>query len=134
MKTITTLLVLLLLAAGLVWAAGVDGAWKGEAKTKNQQGEERTVALTLELKAEGSTLTGKVIQASQQGEPRPVDIQNGKIDGNKFSFMTVQTSQRGEMKNLWSGTVEGNEMKGTRAREGAPEGRGGAVFTAKRAQ
>jgi hypothetical protein len=134
MKTITTILVSLLLLAGLASAQGLSGTFKGEAKMRAQGGEERSVPLTLELKAEGATLTGKVIQAGRpDAEPRPVDIQNGKIEGNKFTFVTVQTTQRGEMKNIWTGTLEGDEIKGTRAREGAQEGRGGATFTAKRA-
>ena len=55
----------------------------------------------------------------------PVAITDGKVDGNKFSF-TVPGG-RGPAK--FEGTVDGDQLKGTRT----PEGRDGQPFTAKRA-
>ena len=59
-----------------------------------------------------------------------VAIQDGKIEGNQFSFTTVQTSKKkGDQKVEWKGTVEGDQLKGTRS--SGKRGRG-APFTAKR--
>ena len=45
-------------------------------------------------------------------------IQEGKIEGNKFSFNTVTPTPNGDVKTAYSGTVEGNMLKGTAEREG----------------
>ena len=57
-------------------------------------------------------------------------IQDGKIEGNQFSFTTVQISKKkGEQKETWQGTVDGDTLQGTRSRAG---GKRGQPFTAKR--
>lgn len=112
--------------------AGIDGKWAGEQKFTTRDGEARTIPFTMELKADGAKLTGTVAQQPMGGgEPRPVEIQDGKIDGNQFSFVTVVETPRGESKWKWQGAVDGDTMTGTRARDGAPEGRT-TPFTAKR--
>lgn len=132
MKTVVTFFVLLAMVCGVALAADVSGKWTAERKMKTQDGEERTITSTLNLKADGDKLTGSVTTSFGGGEGRTVEIQDGKIDGNKISFITVQPGrQGGEMKIKWEATVDGNEMKGTQAREGAPEGRSNP-FTAKK--
>lgn len=132
MKTVVSLFVLLALVCGVALAADIDGKWLAERKMKTQDGEERTITSTMELKADGAKLTGTITTSMGGGEGRKVEIQDGKIDGNKISFITVQPGrQGGEMKMKWEATIEGNEMKGTQAREGAPEGRS-FPFTAKK--
>jgi hypothetical protein len=130
MKIFTTIVGLMVLTGALACAAAIDGKWVGEQKMP-MKGEEVTVTLTFELKADGNTLTGTVAQTRAGGQGRAIEIKEGKIEGNKFSFITVNQSKQGEMKMKWEGTVEGNELKGTRARDGAP-GRGGMPFTAKK--
>jgi uncharacterized protein (DUF58 family) len=113
-----------------VLAAGIDGKWVAEQKQRTQDGGERTVNITLELKAAGGALTGTVSQPARGGEDRKTEIKDGKLEGDKFSFTTVTTNQRGEMKFTWTGVVKGDTLEGTRAREG---GQGRAQpFTAKR--
>ncbi len=108
-------------------AASIDGTWVSK-RTMKRQGQERTITTTFNLKSAGSQLTGTVTTAFGQRE-RTVDIQNGKIEGNAFSFTTVQKGRQGqEMKILWKGTVEGDQLKG----EAGPEGRRARPFTAKR--
>jgi len=132
MKTVLSLFVLLALVCGAAMAADITGKWAAERKMKTPDGEERTITSTLDLKADGAKLTGTVTTSfGQGGQGRTVEIQDGKIDGNKISFTTVQQGRNGEMKMKWEATVEGNEMKGTQAREGAPEGRS-FPFTAKK--
>jgi hypothetical protein len=111
-------------------AASIDGKWSFEGKMQGKKGGEgRTVETVLDLKAEGTVLKGTV-KMGMGGRGREVEIQNGKVDGDKFSFMTVTKNRQGEeMKIVWEGTVEGGELKGTRMREGAKRGQ---PFTAKK--
>lgn len=130
MKTLTLAIALFCLVAAAATAAQIDGKWVGEIKMQpgKKGGGERTATFALDLKSSGSTLTGSV-SADTGRRARPAEIKDGKIDGNAFSFTTVQTSRKGEQKWSWRGTVEGEELKCTRTREG---GRGGMSFTAKR--
>lgn len=113
----------LVVAAGLMLAAGIDGKWsmEGVATKKGTQ------KLTLNLKSSGAKLEGNIDGMGRKGAG--VTIQDGKIDGNKFTFTTTVTSKKGDQKVVWEGSVEGEELKGTRMREG---GKKGQPFTAKR--
>ncbi len=126
MKGFTTVLTCLLLVAGLALAASIDGKWVSERKV-DRNGEQFTITQTFDLKSEGSKVTGTITTAFGDRE-RKGEIQSGKIDGDKFSFVTVMTTQNGEMKMEYQGTVEGDTLKGTASREGG-EGR---PFEAKR--
>ena len=54
----------------------IDGTWKGSRETPNG-----TMEFTYTYKVHGDTLTGVI--KSQYGE---VPLENGKIDGKKFSY------------------------------------------------
>lgn len=127
MKKINLMIAGLLFAAVAVFAAGIDGKWASEIVGRGPDGEIK-IATTFDLKSSGETLTGTVVTAG----PRPgsVEIMEGKIAGGKFSFKTKQTTKKGEMINVWEGTVDGDSLKGTRVREG---GNNSTEFTAKRA-
>ena len=121
-------LILFLLAACLASAAAIDGAWTSEMKMKGgKKGGDRTVTITLNLKSQGDQLTGTVVSGGKRS--RSAQIQDGKIEGNRFSFTTVQTTKKGEQKQEWRGTIEGDTLQGTRSRAG---GKRGQPFTAKR--
>ncbi|MCX6638121.1 MAG: hypothetical protein NT090_23945 [Acidobacteria bacterium] len=45
-------------------------------------------------------------------------IKDGKIDGAKFTFTTVMSTPNGDFKMVYSGTLEGDTLKGTTEREG----------------
>lgn len=132
MKTFLTLTVSVLLMAALVFAAGIDGKWTLERKMKTRDGEERTIQMTLNLKSEGGKLTGTVV-SNFGGEERSTEIKEGKIDGNKFMFVTVMETPRGEMKTVYEGTIEGDTLKGESRREGGQKQMPAAPFEAKRA-
>lgn len=138
MRKFLSICVLTFVTAALVLAAGVDGKWVAEQKfTPPNGGDEITITTTFDLKAEGNKLTGTVTSSGMgRGEPRPAEIVDGKIDGDKLEFVTVTTTQRGEMKWKWEAKVAGDTLTGKRTREGG-EGRGGRMgalgeFTAKR--
>ena len=106
----------LLLAASAL-AGPIDGKWVSERKME-RDGQSVTIVQTFELKAEGDKLTGKFSMKFGEMEPPPGDIKDGKIDGNKFSFTTTMSTPNGDMKMVYSGTVDGAVIKGTAKREG----------------
>lgn len=117
MKTFITLFVCVLMLAGVALAAAIDGKWVSERKM-NRNGEEMTITQTFDLKSDGAKLTGSIAMKMGDNEPRTSEIKDGKIDGNKFSFTVVMTTPNGEMKTAYEGTVDGDTLKGTSAREG----------------
>ncbi len=117
MKFLTTVFLCLFLVAGVAVADAIDGKWVSERKME-RDGQSFTITQTFDLKADGSKLKGSVTVSFGNMEPRKVDIKDGKIDGNKFSFATVMDTPNGEMKASYEGTVEGDTLKGTISREG----------------
>lgn len=114
------------LSLALAWAGlaeGVDGTWV--AKVEMKAGT--TVELTLNLKSDGDKLTGTVSGGARRAAATP--IENGRIEGDKASFVTVRKGRNGERRFVWEATVAGDELKGTRTPEG---GRRSIAFVAKR--
>jgi len=126
MKKLTLMIAGLLIAAVAMFAAGIDGKWTSEMTMRGPDGEMKVVA-NFDLKSSGETLTGSVAMAGPRASTS--EIMEGKISGNKFSFKTKQTTQKGEMIQVWDGTVDGDTLSGSRGREG---GNRKMEFTAKR--
>ncbi len=80
MKTLLCVCAALVMTLGTVSvrAADVTGTWSAEMKTPDGQ----SFPLTFTFKQDGAALTGTV--QGPQGDP--IDIINGKIDGDKFTF------------------------------------------------
>ena len=91
-------MVLGLLAATAV-AADITGTWTGEMKSPDGN----SYQIDFNFKQDGTKLTGSV--QGPQGEP--MEINNGTIDGDKFSFDVAfnGTTIHGQC------TVEGDEIK-----------------------
>jgi hypothetical protein len=135
LKELTTLksrlirMVLAGLIAATAWAASVDGKWDFETTQRNQKkGTESTLKVTLDLKTDGSTLKGAVITHNPRRDVT-ASIQDGKISGDQISFVTVNQNPKGDVKFTWTGTLSGDDLRGTRTREGAKRG---VDFNAKR--
>lgn len=108
------------------FGASIDGKWTMEQKAKDQ-----TVVLTFNLKSDGGALSGDMTRSGKR--PRPAAIQNGKIEGDKFSFVTVTNNKKkGEIRVRWEGTVGDGQLTGRRMPEGG-KGKKGAAFTMRRA-
>ena len=63
-------LILFCLAIGVAAAASIDGAWTSEMKMRGGKkggGQDRTVQISMSLKAEGSNLTGTVSKDQIKG-------------------------------------------------------------------
>lgn len=101
------------------FAADITGKWVGE------MGGEFT--MTFNFKQEGNKLTGT---ADGPGGA-PLQIQNGKVDGNKISF-TV--SPDGQMNIAHEGTINGDEISLTIKMDGGPGGGPPGPIKLKRAK
>ena len=107
------------------FGASIDGKW-----TMEQRAKESTVTVTFQFKADGSALNGTMVRPGKRS--KTISIQNGKIEGDKFSFETVATSKKkGDIRTKWNGSVGETELVGRRH---ADAGKGkGAAFTMKKA-
>lgn len=101
----------LALLAFTATAADVTGRWEGERQGRNNQ----TMKVVMDLKAEGTTLTGTM---SSFGD-RQVPISDGKVSGDDISFTVTVEFNGNKMKFLYTGKVSGNEMKMKSTREGS---------------
>lgn len=108
--------VALLLAASAL-AGPIDGKWVSERKME-RDGQSMTIVQTFDLKADGAKLTGTFAMKFGEMEPPASAIKDGKIEGNKFSFTTVMSTPNGDMKINYTGTVDGDTIKGNAEREG----------------
>ena len=95
-------IVILGLSAAALFAADVDGKWKGSAPGRGG----RTTELTMDLKADGNKLTGTM--TNQMGS---TEISDGKADGNKVEFKVKREFNGNAIVMSYKGTVEGDDLK-----------------------
>ena len=118
MKRITAVFAMLTLLAGLVLAeAAINGKWVSERKV-DRDGQSFTIHQTFDLKADGPKLTGKMTMQFGDMEPREMEIQDGKITGDKVSWTTTMQTPNGDFKMLYTATITGDSLKGEVARDG----------------
>lgn len=121
-KRLIFVLTILLAAALAVVAADITGKWVAQVPGRDGQTRETTFT----FKVEGSNLTGSI--SGRQGQETP--ISEGKISGDSISFVVTMDRGGQTMKQTYTGTIAGDEIK--LKREG---GQGQArEFTAKRAK
>jgi hypothetical protein len=108
---------LVLLLAASVFAGPIDGKWVSERKME-RDGQSMTIVQTFDLKADGTKLTGTFAMKFGEMELPSSQIKDGKIEGNKFSFTTVMSTPNGDMKVNYTGSVDGDTIKGNAEREG----------------
>lgn len=103
--------ILLVVALG-AFAADITGKWTYEMAGR-QGGNPRPV--TLNLKADGSKLTGTVSgmmgRGGGGGAPADMEIMNGKVDGDKVSFETKAEFNGNTRVTKYEGTLTGGELK-----------------------
>ena len=118
MKTLA-LTTLVLCAASLTsLAAGIDGTWMSEKQVGDADGKTYAHQSTITLKDTSGVLTGTVVQTSdapwmRELNGRSIEISDGKVDGEKFSFKLKIESKDGERTSVYEGTIEGDQLKGT---------------------
>ena len=102
----------MMLAATFAFPADIDGKWTGEFEM-GPGGEKMPVVYNF--KAEGSTLTGSTMIMDN-----PVEITDGKIDGDNISFsITFGEGEQG-MKVAYKGVLSGDQLKLTFEMMGQP--------------
>jgi len=113
------LMTLILCATSLTaLAAGIDGKWISERQVGAADGKTYAHTTTLTLKNDAGVLTGTVVQTSaapwmSESNGRSVDISDGKIDGDKFSFKLTMETKQGQRTVIYEGSIEGDQLKGT---------------------
>jgi len=108
MKTPTIILMTLAGSACSFLAADVTGTWKAE--FDSQIGH---LKYTYALKQDGTNLTGKA-NSEVNDQKREAELKEGKVDGEKISFVEPLTINGNDIRISYSGTVSSNEMKLTR--------------------
>src|SRR5688500_852881 len=78
---IVFVLTIFCLVSAVAFAQGPAGKWTGEM----QGGRGGAQPVTLDLKVNGATLAGTITF----GQGMPIEITDGKIDGNKVTFKAV---------------------------------------------
>jgi hypothetical protein len=106
-----------------VYAADIAGKWTAE--FDSQVGLQKYV---FEFKVDGSTLSGTAV-SNIDGAEATTPITEGKIDGDKISFVENLNYQGMELRIVYEGTVSGDEIQLARI-----EGAGNEKFVAKRAK
>ena len=94
--------------ATAVWAADITGKWSAQMNGPDGGG----MTMTFTFKQSGTKLTGTM--DGPGGEP--MQIQDGKVDGDKISF-AVSFNQ---MKIVHEGVVKGDEITLTVKMDGGP--------------
>jgi hypothetical protein len=116
------------LAMATAFAADVTGNWT--AQMSGPDGGDG-MSMTFHFKQDGTKLTGSV----DNPMGGPMAISDGKVEGDKISFVVKADMGGGEMKVSHDGTVKGDEIKLNVKMEGGPEGGPGmAPITLKRSK
>jgi len=89
-------------------AADVTGTWKAE--FDSQIGH---LKYTYTLKQDGTNLTGKA-NSEVNDQKREAELKEGKVDGEKISFVEPLTINGNDIRISYNGTVSSNELKLTR--------------------
>ena len=90
-------------------AADLTGKWVAEQPGRNG-GPPRQV--TFVFKADGSKLTGTMTGGGGRGgAPTPIEITDGKVEGDNVSFTVKRETQNGPMETKYKGTISGDELK-----------------------
>jgi hypothetical protein len=108
----------------LAASTALDGTWSTEFQSRGKKAKKPIVSVTLSLTSDGKQINGTVSMGK-----KAIPVQEGKLDGSSFSFVTVRRGKKGESRVLWTGTLDGDHIRGTRARERAKRG---ASFVGKR--
>ncbi|MGA3016039.1 MAG: hypothetical protein ABSF62_02890 [Bryobacteraceae bacterium] len=99
-RTLLICTVLLVLTGIAAWAADVTGVWTGTIS-----GGDGDYALTYTFRQDGQKLTGTVT-----GPTDPIQIQDGKVEGDKISFWLQVDMGGGVVKFTTTGTIKGDEI------------------------
>ena len=98
-----------MIGAAILQAADVSGKWIAQVPGRNGQTREATFT----FKQDGATLTG-----STSGRQGDTPIADGKVEGDTISFTVTRSFNGNEVKLMYKGVVQGNQINFTQQREG----------------
>jgi hypothetical protein len=118
MKTLAATTLILCAASITALAASIDGTWISEKQVGDADGKTYAHQSTFSLKNNDGVLTGTVVQTSaapwmRELTGRSLEISDGKVDGEKFSFKLKIENKQGERISVYEGTIDGDQLKGT---------------------
>jgi hypothetical protein len=98
-------------------AAGIDGKWISDMEVGDADGKTYNLRSTIVLKSDGTALTGTITQTSeapwaQSLNGKTIEISDGRIDGEKFSFKLKMETKTGERTALYEGSLKNDELDG----------------------
>lgn len=108
LKTAGAVALLVLASALPALAAEVTGKWTAEFQT--QVGVQK---YTFDLKADAGKLTGTAA-FERMGEKGTAELKEGKVEGDKLSFVELLDFQGNTVRIEYSGQLAGDEIKFTR--------------------
>lgn len=108
LKVLAAIVVLAPVLAVPARAADVSGKWTAEFST--QVGEQK---YTYDFKVAGALLTGSAT-FERMGEKGQAELKEGKVDGDKVSFVEMLDFQGSAIRIEYSGVIAGDEIKFTR--------------------
>jgi len=120
MKTMIRIACSLALLLGVAMAADISGKWTGDMPGRGGD----TTSTTFTFKVDGDKVNG-----SMTGPQGDIPLQEGKVAGNQISFSTTLDFGGNSVKIVYKGTINGDQIKMTREREGSGQPR---EFTIKR--
>src|SRR5437588_234913 len=100
------ILATLILSSVVALGADVSGTWKGQLCCS----EAGAYPVTLTVKAEGDKFTGSFAQGPED-KAKGRQIENGTINGDEITFSFDRPTQTGVAKDVYTGKVEGNQLK-----------------------
>jgi hypothetical protein len=108
-KKLLSVVAILCVLTFAAMAADVTGKWTYE-QAGRQGGNPTTVTVTL--KADGGTLTGKVSRPGRGGQgTTDTDISEGTVSGNTVTFKTSQDMRGTAVVTSYKGTLDGDTLK-----------------------
>jgi len=122
-RTLLICAILLVVTGMAAWAADVTGVWTGTIS-----GGDGDYALTYTFKQDGQKLTGTVT-----GPTDPIEIQGGKVEGDKISFWLQVDMGGSVVKFTATGTIKGDEISLTTTNDAGMD-LGGAMTLKKQKQ
>jgi len=120
MKTMIRIACSLALLLAVAMAADLSGKWTGDMPGRGGD----TTPTTFTFKVDGDKVNG-----SMTGPQGDIPLQEGKVAGNQVSFSTTLDFGGNSIKIVYKGTINGDQIKMTREREGSGQPR---EFTIKR--
>ena len=117
MKRVAMIYLLLSAVVPLIFAGDISGKWVSEMQVGDADGKTYTHTSTFTLKNDGGLLTGRVIQTSaapwmREMNGRTVEISDGMVEGDKFSFKVKLETSNGERTSIYEGTIGEDQLEG----------------------